>query len=1066
MTEVENAITIFDAGLLDAERLHINGPTGDGIDVFSGSKSELTNSSVENLNQGSALKLYDGSVASIYHSTFRNGQASGLEVFGNSSSGLSSLTLRGSVVSGFGQAGVALYDYNSKASDDNAANTTTRTDSIVLAKDSITQNAVGVDYYGGNLSMKYNAVYANSQAGLVDETSLDFSLDSNGNQDSTANNQNSAVNDQNTTSTQAIDLTQNWWGDSSGPYDVDQNSSGTGNPVIETLASTTSTSIFTSISPWLADATQTTPYSNVAFLPGVEGSRLYVQEPLFGISQLGFQTENQLWEPNRNADVEKLYLNADGESTDPSIYTRDIIDRVNIVPIDTGGLLNPDIYGGFMQFMNGLVASSTISAWKPLPYDWRLSLSDLATKGVVAAGGASDTSDTLAEASSGNISYTNIPANGQDGYLIAQLRQLAKTSDTGDVFIVAHSNGGLVAKKLIASLLQNPDLDYDDLIDRIDQLILVAVPQLGTPDAVPAVLHGDGLALGLGVLLDQTVARKLVLNMPTSYNLLPALSYFTQESTAPGSTPVLSFDDSVAHIPALAKDVSGFVSANFQSFENFLLGTTDSRSQPKDSDTRSPVVLNANLLSAATVEHSALDVMTFPSTLSISQIIGWGLQTIDGLVYSAIPSCTNLLLQKLHLCSVSYLLDHSPTFTSLGDGTVVAESAAALDVPSYYVDIHSFNIFTASQSIVSDVKSLLGLNRGHKDILEIPSVQKLIYELLTHSGIVSSSVASSTSFELPDFIYEVLPPSENLGDQEEIEADDGFQLDALDTVGRHTGKIAPRTHVSTSTPTSTSTDATSDDSVSHSESNIPNSSYREIGDKTYIGLDSAKKAPDTSKTSSATTVTITGTKTGKSSMTIIKTSKGKKKSTETFSSIPVTPILTGILEENQHEDQSQQSDSAATSTSTDQSSASQTDQLDQTDQLVLDVNGDSVPDFSINPTSAFDPILYLETMKRLVASFCIDPVDRQAMIARLADAISTLKAGTIPDGSDIVEENIVEDATSSAATSIATTTPASSSEIISTLAPVQVSSQAISSDEVTYIMNGLSDLLSALGIQK
>ncbi len=57
--------------------------------------------------------------------------------------------------------------------------------------------------------------------------------------------------------------------------------------------------------------------SNVVFLPGLQGSRLYKQQMF----------ENKLWEPNTNSDIEKLYLTDQGESIDSSIYTEDIVDE-------------------------------------------------------------------------------------------------------------------------------------------------------------------------------------------------------------------------------------------------------------------------------------------------------------------------------------------------------------------------------------------------------------------------------------------------------------------------------------------------------------------------------------------------------------------------------------------------------------------------------------------------------------------------------------------------------------------------------------------------------------------
>src|SRR3989338_5933802 len=92
--------------------------------------------------------------------------------------------------------------------------------------------------------------------------------------------------------------------------------------------------------------------SSVAFLPALEGSRLY---------QPGFLFENRLWEPNTNADIEKLFLNEQGIPLNNDIYTRDAIDEVY------GAFGN--IYKTFFESLNALTQGGTIRAWQVLPYD-------------------------------------------------------------------------------------------------------------------------------------------------------------------------------------------------------------------------------------------------------------------------------------------------------------------------------------------------------------------------------------------------------------------------------------------------------------------------------------------------------------------------------------------------------------------------------------------------------------------------------------------------------------------------------------------------------------------------
>ena len=71
--------------------------------------------------------------------------------------------------------------------------------------------------------------------------------------------------------------------------------------------------------------------------------------------------------------VKNLFLDQSGESICNDIYAKegDIIDSVG------GG----NIYKSFIDEMNGLKTDGTIDDWKPVAYDWRLSLDDFLNKG-------------------------------------------------------------------------------------------------------------------------------------------------------------------------------------------------------------------------------------------------------------------------------------------------------------------------------------------------------------------------------------------------------------------------------------------------------------------------------------------------------------------------------------------------------------------------------------------------------------------------------------------------------------------------------------------------------------
>ena len=73
----------------------------------------------------------------------------------------------------------------------------------------------------------------------------------------------------------------------------------------------------------------------------------------------------------------------------------------------------------------------------------------------------------------------------------------------------------------------------DDMIDHVDVLILVASPQIGTAEAVPAILHGFDQEILGGWLLDDLHARELGRNMPSAYGLLPSKEYINEVSASP-----------------------------------------------------------------------------------------------------------------------------------------------------------------------------------------------------------------------------------------------------------------------------------------------------------------------------------------------------------------------------------------------------------------------------------------------------------------------------------------------------------------------------------------------------
>jgi hypothetical protein len=547
------------------------------------------------------------------------------------------------------------------------------------------------------------------------------------------------------TQTASFDASNNWWGTSTGPFNPVSNPVGAGDGVSGAIV----------FSPWITldpvQPAKTPCCSNIIFLPGVETSRLYEKTGILNLN-------TQLWEPPALKGVlgiggiKKLFLDKSGSSTQ-LVFTDDVISRTDY---PTDNLINVDIYRTFFNSLDALVAGKSINSWEPFPYDWRLDVRDIVKNG-------------------------SLLTNGSKLSLIAEVKRMAQSSKTGKVSLVAHSNGGLLAKALVQEL-QNEHLD-----DLIDKVIMVAVPQEGAPMAIAADLHGYDQALGAGWILKASDARQLAENMPDSYSLLPSLSYFSSPS------PVVSFDPSIDSISNLRK-VYGSTVSTYQAMVSFLDAAKDHRSKPSTSDLTDPNVLNAALLSKASDLHTAIDPYVFPSSMKVYQVVGEGLSTLQGIMYKKISeqSCALLII-----CSSTDVLDYQPVFTREGDDTVTSRSATAMNAPTYFIDLAKYN--TSS-----------GQNRGHSDILESIPAQQLIYSLIKNSnslpGFVSTNNSSQDSYV-------------------EVGVHSPVQIDLYDSLGRHTGPIDQNN--------------ATDSELQVFDEQIPNSYYIPFGEGVYAGGDAA-----------------------------------------------------------------------------------------------------------------------------------------------------------------------------------------------------------------------------------
>lgn len=448
----------------------------------------------------------------------------------------------------------------------------------------------------------------------------------------------------------AASLEQNWWGARSGPQHPVSNDRGRGVLVSGNAE----------IVPWLTEDPFAQPIvcaepcaSNVLFLPGIKGSRLYGA------------TGEKLWEPFGDGDIDAMMLDATGKSARHGVHTtdRDIVDSV-------AGIM--DIYESFATFMDDMVEEEIVRAWIPFTYDWRLSLSDIVAT-----------------------------ASYQSQSMQATLETLAETSKTGKVTIVAHSNGGLVAKELMRSMHE------EDARRLIDDIIFIGVPQSGAPQALAALLYGykEGLPWWFPGIVSTKAARVFAMNAPMGYHLLPSQQYLATETVA---HPVVRFGKGDAY--DIERAAYGDTIDTSIELTSFARAHEGGREQPLPHRTDQASVLNPTLLTYATSIHDALDTWEAPEGVSVHQIAGTGASTVSGIEYY--ERCA------LSLCASLY----APLFREDGDGVVPVPSALMMqDAPGsekYSVDL------SVQDSGVFDQKN-------HGTLLSMPEVQSLVSGTLT-----------------------------------------------------------------------------------------------------------------------------------------------------------------------------------------------------------------------------------------------------------------------------------------------------------------------------------------------
>jgi nitrous oxidase accessory protein NosD/pimeloyl-ACP methyl ester carboxylesterase len=431
--------------------------------------------------------------------------------------------------------------------------------------------------------------------------------------------------------------------------------------------------------------------SSVLFLPGIQASRLYAGQDIVlpGLAN-NIDVGDKLWEQTNDKRLAFLAMDANGESI-YDIYTKDVLDEIG---------LGSNIYKGFLGLLEDMKSDDkVIDNYLPFAYDWRYSVFDVATK---------------------PVQYEN-----EVKLLKDELIKLAADSHTDKVTIVAHSNGGLVAKALLHEYGDN------ELKGLVDKVIMIGTPQLGTPKGISALLHGQVLDGFGGILTSDAVLRDAVNNMPGAYTLLPSERYMSEVLDGQLVTVPAGFDISVydgvstrAELNALLLDSQG------------VIGDTPSIEEPMQ--------LNQALLNRALAEQAILDAWRPPAGVEVYEVAGTGIPTPSAVYYEKVPTVTCSSAAAVFLatgCEGEIILKPKLRTTIQGDETVVLGSARG----------QLGDKRTLTVNLFEEGKQRFTRQREHADLTESPIVQIFIESVIRFPYVTDEIVVPEFSQLLSGF---------------------------------------------------------------------------------------------------------------------------------------------------------------------------------------------------------------------------------------------------------------------------------------------------------------------------
>jgi hypothetical protein len=325
-------------------------------------------------------------------------------------------------------------------------------------------------------------------------------------------------------------------------------------------------------------------------------------------------------------------------------------------------------------------------------------------------------------------------------------------------------------------------------------------------------------------------------------------------------------------------------------------------------DTETPNLLSSKLLANSTDLHAALDTWVPPSGVDVVQIAGWGIDTTTGITYSEKKSLT---CEAFSVGCGTVSLRHKLEKSAEGDGAVVLPSEVSTQTGNtFYINLHEAN------------KSLQK-NWSHGDVTESTPFQNLFAQL----------VSSSSPATLPTYVTKTVPTMASSDARLRLRVLSPVSLDAVDTVGRHTGLVSV---------------AGLDSSLLYKEAQIPNSYYEEDGEGKYLGL------PDGTQS-----IRMNGLNTGTFTLELSSVSSSGTQ-TKTYADIPVTASSTATV--------SVSPDTVASAA------------------LILDMNGDGKVDSTLaSSTQSLSPLVYVRLIQAFVASARLEIRVKRQLRAKFAN---------------------------------------------------------------------------------